>query len=60
MRDHLVMRTVILISVIFLSALSLSAAKGTKPKPTFVPDNPVERKKMGADFSAPFKNQSKI
>ena len=45
------MRTVILISVIFLSVLSLSAAKKTKPKPTFVPDNPVERKKMGADFA---------
>ena len=50
-RDHLAMRTVILISVILLSVLSLSAAKKTKPKPTFVPDNPVERKKMGADFA---------
>jgi len=45
------MRTVILISVIFLSVLSLSAAKKAKPKPTFVPDDVVARKKMGDEFA---------
>ena len=49
--ERLMMRIVIIISVIFSGFLDLSAAKKTKPKPTFVPDDPVARKKMGADFA---------
>ncbi|MDP7011126.1 MAG: outer membrane lipoprotein-sorting protein [Verrucomicrobiota bacterium] len=45
------MRSFIIISVILFSILSLNAAKKIAPKPTFVPEDPVARKKMGADFA---------
>ena len=49
--DRFVMRIVIIISAIFFGFLDLSAAKKAKPKPTFVPDDLVARKKMGADLA---------
>ncbi len=49
--EHLMMRSFIIISVILFSILNLNAAKKLAPKPTFVPNDPVARKKMGQDFA---------